>query len=221
MAFPAGSHATPVEVLHLAAWIDMVDLLAQERLGEARVVWGLVVETLLLWNIPGMDEGWIIPELPDLYSVPCQAVLVQAASVDSLPERWQPRCAVKGAWSLQVRGEDLLPSHVRRLLARLRLGQDGVSVVEIFELWKDWQGRPRTWEEPWFSADAIDRGNHLGWRAGHSWRLLLGAVEANVDYIPPMCRLCGVPTLDTCDTCEAECCRACDLCQAPELETDQ
>ena len=79
MAFPAGSHATPVEVLHLAAWIDMVDLLAQERLGEARVVWGLVVETLLLWNIPGMDEGWIIPELPDLYSVPCQAVLVQAA----------------------------------------------------------------------------------------------------------------------------------------------
>ena len=114
-----------------------------------------------------------------------------------------------------------MPSHVRRLLARLRLGQDGVSVVEIFELWKDWQGRPRTWEEPWFSADAIDRGNHLGWRAGHSWRLLLGAVEANVDYIPPMCRLCGVPTLDTCDTCEAECCRACDLCQAPELETDQ
>ena len=44
MAFPVGSHATPVEVLHLAAWIDMVDLLAQERLGEARVVWGLVVD---------------------------------------------------------------------------------------------------------------------------------------------------------------------------------
>ena len=29
MAFPKGSHATAVEVLHLAAWIDMVDLLSQ------------------------------------------------------------------------------------------------------------------------------------------------------------------------------------------------
>ena len=38
MAFPAGSHATPVEVLHLAAWIDMVDLLTEQKLGEARVV---------------------------------------------------------------------------------------------------------------------------------------------------------------------------------------
>jgi len=82
MAFPAGPHATPVEVLHLAAWIDMVDLLAQERLGEAQAVWGLVVETLLCGASPGMDEGWVVPELPDLYSVPCRAVLV-----DDLPLR--------------------------------------------------------------------------------------------------------------------------------------
>ena len=33
---------------------------------------------------PGMDEGWIIPELPHLYSVPCQAVLVQAVSTHCL-----------------------------------------------------------------------------------------------------------------------------------------
>ena len=41
MAFLVGCYATPVEVLHLA------DLLTLERLGEARAVWGLVVETLL------------------------------------------------------------------------------------------------------------------------------------------------------------------------------
>lgn len=37
-------------------------------------------------------------------------------------------------------GEDLLPLHVRRLLSRLRLGHDGVSVVEVFELWKAREG---------------------------------------------------------------------------------
>lgn len=62
--------------------VDMVDLLTQERLGEARAVWGLVVETLLCGASPGMDEGWVAPELPDLYSVPCRAVLV-----DDLPLR--------------------------------------------------------------------------------------------------------------------------------------
>ena len=46
------------------------------------------------------------PELPDLYSVPCQTVLV-------------------------------------------------------LELWKDWKGRSRTWVEPPFSADAIERGTTL------------------------------------------------------------
>jgi hypothetical protein len=60
----------PVEVLHLA------DLLTLERLGEARAVWGLVVETLLC----GVSLAWMkvgsFPGLPDLYSIPCRAVLV-------------------------------------------------------------------------------------------------------------------------------------------------
>lgn len=50
-----------------------------------------MVETLLCGVSPGMDEGWIIPELPDLYSVPCQAVLFQAAAVEALPVRWLNR----------------------------------------------------------------------------------------------------------------------------------
>ena len=63
MAFPAGSHAPPVEVLHLATWIDMVDLLSQERLGEARVVWGLVVETLLC-GVSGVT-GFVLSPMSD------------------------------------------------------------------------------------------------------------------------------------------------------------
>ena len=122
------------------------------------------------WHGWGLDHsgvtGFVFSPMSGRFGPSC---------VDALPERWLSRIGrfdvlSRAPWFLQLRGEDFLPVHVRRLLARLRLGQDGVSVVEIFELWKDWQGRSRRWVEPWW------------------------AVEANVDYIPPMCRLCGVPT---------------------------
>ena len=90
------------------------------------MVWGLVVETLLCGVSPGMDEGWI----PDSHSVPCRAVLVQAAAVDALPERWLDRIGrfdvlSRAPWALQLRGEDL--------------------PLLTVELWKDWQGRSRVW----------------------------------------------------------------------------
>ena len=122
MAFPAGSHATPVEVLHLAAWIDMVDLLTQQKLGEARVVWGLVVETLLCGVSPGMDEGWIVPG----YRTCIQShVRLSWSKVPQLSNRIGRYDVLSRApWSPWLQGEDILPLHVRRLLSRLRLGRD-------------------------------------------------------------------------------------------------
>lgn len=95
--------------------------------------------------------------------------MVQAAAVDALSERWLSRIGRFGVlprapWSLQLRGEDLLPIHARRLPARLRLGHDGISVVGVFEAL---ERLARSVSHLAFSADAIDRGNSLGWRAGH------------------------------------------------------
>ena len=217
MAFPAGSHVRLWRTLRPGStwWISSLksDLGRREWYGDW---WSRLCSCGIS---PGMDEGWIIPELPDLYSVPCQAVLVQAASVDSLPEqRWQPdwplRCAVKGAWSLFC----LLPSggswrgcawgrtgsQLWRSSSSGRIGKAGPG------LGKNPGSRPTPSIE---GTTLVGEQATLGGCCWEQWRPTWTTSLLCAGYAG--CR----PGITV--TLAKPCCRACDLCQTPELETDQ
>ena len=108
-----------------------------------------------------------------------------------------------------VTREQLLPSHVGGVLARLALCRDGITMQELFELWRSWQQGSCTWVEPWTGCGGIVQANDERRRAGAALRCILGAVEAAVDWIPGPCRMCWIPTFTSCPTCGGAVCEEC------------
>jgi hypothetical protein len=96
---------------------------------------------------------------------------------------------------------DFIPNHLVKLTDRLALGLDGESQRSqsyFFAQWRLWQWGDGVWYEPTFFMP-----EHQGARcdAGRFIRMLLRAVEAELDFIPPICVVCNMPRFSECPGC--------------------
>ena len=94
--------------------------------------------------------------------------------------------------------QDFVPQHMKRLYRRLALGMDGISL--------DYLLGNAQWDEPTFFVEAM-RGPSSD--AGRFLRTLLGALEAEVEFIPPICLACRQPCYSECPRCTAHWCDEC------------
>ena len=101
---------------------------------------------------------------------------------------------------------DFIPSHMERVLVRLALGRDGISLGLLYERWRTWQNGEAVWREPAFFMASEGTPSVV---AGRFMRTILGAVEAAVDYIPEVCLVCLCPCFSTCPGCGAQWCDEC------------
>ena len=208
-------------------------LLHAGRAAEARTLWESVVGVIHNGTKPNV-EVLGIPELPGVCRVPCMespcmrcdtrgggfqfpfvgiwtrtAVLARAG--DTAQSVWERYHAGEDTFELLalqrvasgVTRAQLLPRHVNGALARLALCCDGITMQELFELWRAWQ------HGSWTACGGVVWINDEYRRAGAALRCILGAVEAEVDWIPGPCRLCWIPTFTSCPTCGGAVCEEC------------
>ena len=214
-------------------------LLHAGRAAEARLLWESVVEAIHNGTNPnveilGIPEVPGVCRIPCMES-PCvrcdtrrggfqfpfvgiwtrTAVLARAGdTAQCVWERYHASGETFELLALQrvasgVTHEQLLPSHAGGFLARLALCRDGITMQELFELWRSWQQGSCTWVEPWTGCGGIVQANDERRRAGAALRCILGAVEAAVDWIPGPCRMCWIPTFTSCPTCGGAVCEEC------------
>ena len=103
--------------------------------------------------------------------------------------------------------EDFVPLHFDRLVSRIRLGRDGWGYGQLFAAWRAWQHGHELFQEPW-SLAAVDDTNERA-VAGTCIRLLLGAAEAELEWIPGPCCFCGLPRWTRCPRCDRWWCDDC------------
>lgn len=106
---------------------------------------------------------------------------------------------------------DILPVHVGLAVERLDDGDDGIDTEEFFELVRLWQQGRRPWREPWSSLVGTPGIPREVANAGRSIRAILGAVAYDVEYIPPLCILCRLPTFESCRVCRSIVCESCNF----------
>ena len=106
---------------------------------------------------------------------------------------------------------DILPVHVGLAVERLDDGDDGIDTEEFFELVRLWQQGRRPWREPWSSLVGTPGIPREVANAGRSIRAILGAVAYDVEYIPPLCLLCRLPTFKSCRVCRSIVCESCNF----------
>ena len=102
--------------------------------------------------------------------------------------------------------EDFAPPHMDRLVARMGRGEDGVSLDYVFAQWRFWCLGTGLWREPaFFMPDE----QSTRCEAGRFLRLLLGANEAQLPWIPPICVACSWPRFSECPGCGTHWCDEC------------
>lgn len=214
-------------------------LLRAGRAAEARILWESVVEVIHNGTNPnveilGIPELPGVCRVPCMES-PCRrcdtrrggfrfpfvgiwtktAVLARAGdTATAVWERYHAGAETFELLALQrvasgVTRVQLIPDHVHGVLGRLTLCRDGITMQEFFELWREWQRGSCTWAEPWTGCGGVVGANDDRGRAGAAVRCILGAVEAEVEWIPGPCRLCWIPTFTSCPTCGGAVCEGC------------
>ena len=180
---------TRAEILHTAAWMDFSNyvrsLLHAGRAAEARTLWESVVEVIHNGTSPNV-EVLGIPELPGVCRVPCMES--PCMRCDTRGEAFNFLSWVSGPgrlfWPEQVTqlnrcGSDTMQG--RRLLNSLRCKE----LPRALPVRSSFQTTPM---EPWTGCGGVVRANDDRRRAGASVRCILGAVEAEVEWIPGPCR---------------------------------
>ena len=207
------------------------------RLDEARTLWESVFEIVHLGVDPALPVLQD-PRLPPLRRIPCCAKpctrceSAQGGFKFPFVGTWcrravfaQRDASVARTWeafhrfphekldllALQMVASgrvvsDFVPRHVATMVDRLALGFDGVSISLLFERWRTWQNGSSVWHEPAFfmgheQSPAVVAGRFL--------RLVLGAVVAELEYIPVPCVVCQLPRYSSCPSCDTHWCDEC------------